>query len=215
MKGNLTMKAAMMIALFGAVAVAVAGEEVPPIPSMPAAVDGLVYARSFSLTEGFMFDLRKERPEVKEGLLLVLKADEALLVPRAALMPVLYVGDQTAERLNMGDKSGHVIAIVPGKPDLTKAPIWFGTPRFPEKIDHAVIKAEREMAEEAGIRPLPADQVKAALALGGDPIKATNLREVLRREAAELILKYSPQEKHIAEGFRVPEVRRKAKTDDD
>jgi hypothetical protein len=71
------------------------------------------------------------------------------------------------------------------------------------------------MAEEAGIRPLPADQVKAALALGGEPIKATNLREVLRTEAAELILKYSPQEKHIAEGFRVPDVQRKAKTDED
>jgi hypothetical protein len=108
MKGSLTMKAAMMIALFGAVVVAVAGEDVPPTPPMPAAVDGLVYARSFSLTEGFMFDLRKERPEVKEGLLLVLKADKALLVPRAALMPVLYVGDQTAERLNMGHKSGYV-----------------------------------------------------------------------------------------------------------
>lgn len=42
-----------------------------------------------------------------------------------------------------------------------------------------------------------------------------NLREVLRTEAAELILKYSPQEEHIAEAFRVPEVRRKAKTDED
>ena len=209
------MKAATMIAFFGAVAAAIAGEDVPPTPSLPASADGLVYARSFSLTEGFMFDLRKERPEVKEGLLLVLKADKAVLVPRATPMPVLYVGDQTAERLNMGDKSGHVIAIVPGKPDLTKAPIWFGTPRFPEKVDHAVIKAEREAAEEAGIRPFPAAQVKAALALGGEPINATNLREVLRTEAAELILKYAPQEKHIAEGFRVPEVRRKPNTDED
>ena len=190
------MKAATMIAFFGAVAAAIAGEDVPPTPSLPASADGLVYARSFSLTEGF-------------------KADKAVLVPRATPMPVLYVGDQTAERLNMGDKSGHVIAIVPGKPDLTKAPIWFGTPRFPEKVDQTVIKAEREVAEEAGIRPLPAAQVKAALALGGEPINATNLREVLRTEAAELILKYAPQEKHIAEGFRVPEVRRKPNTDED
>jgi hypothetical protein len=30
---------------------------------------------------------------------------------------------------------------------------------------------------------------------------------------AELILKYSPQEKHLADDFRVPDIKRPAKTD--
>jgi hypothetical protein len=115
--------------------------ETPPMPKTPAAVDDIVYARPFSLEKGFKFFWRKERPEVTEGLILVLKADKALLVPRAAMMPVLYVGDQTAQRLNHG--------------------------------------------------------------------------QVLRGEVADLILKYSPQEKHIAEGFRVPVVQRKEKPEED
>ncbi|UCF33333.1 MAG: hypothetical protein JSV78_13475 [Phycisphaerales bacterium] len=189
--------------------------ETPPMPKTPAPVDDVVYARSFILEKGFKFFWREERPEVAEGLILVLKADKALLVPRAAMMPVLYVGDQTAQRVNHGHESGHLIVLVPGRPDLTKAPIWFGTPNLHDQVDASLIEAERKKADEAGIQPLPAKNVQAALALGGEPLEAANLRDVLRTEVAELILKYSPQEKHIAEDFRVPDVQRKPQTDED
>jgi hypothetical protein len=189
--------------------------ETPPMPKTPAAVDDIVYARPFSLEKGFKFFWRKERPEVTEGLILVLKADKALLVPRAAMMPVLYVGDQTAQRVNHGHESGYFIVLVPGQPDLTKAPIWFGTPNLHDQVDASTIEAERKKADEAGIQPLPTKKVQAALARGGEPLDAENLGQVLHGEVADLILKYSPQEKHIAEGFRVPVVQRKVEAEED
>ena len=60
-------------------------------------------------------------------------------------------------RLNQGDESGYVIAVVPGEVDLTKDPIWFGTPDLPERVNAATIKAEREQADKAGIKPISAE----------------------------------------------------------
>jgi len=183
----------------------------PEIPKTPAAVDELVYARPFTLEKGFKFLWCKERPNVTTGTLLVLKVDKALVVPRAIPMPVLYVGDQTAERVNHGHKSGHVIAIVPGESDLTKVPIWFGTPRLPERVDASTAKSERALAEQAGIGPFSEKDVEAALAKGGEPIKTTDKSALLRDQVAELILEYSPDEKHLADGFRVPVITKQKK----
>ena len=180
----------------------------PEIPQTPAAVEDLLYARPFTLEKGFKFFWCKERPNVTTGTLLVLQVDKALVVPRAIPTPVLYVGDQPAERVNHGHKSGRVVAIVPGEADLAKVPIWFGTPALPGQVDAAAAQSERALAEEAGIRPFPAKKVEAALAKGGEPIKTTDKSALLRDELAELILEYCPDEKHLADGFRVPVVTR-------
>ena len=180
----------------------------PEMPKTPAAVEDLVYARQFTLEEGFKYFWCKERPNVTTGTLLVLKVDKALVVPRAIAMPVLYVGDKPAQRVNAGHKSGHVVAIVPGEADLTKVAMWFGTPGLPEQIDSATAQSERALAEEAGIGPFPEKKVEAALAKGGEPIKTTDMSALLRDQVAELILEYSPDEKHLADGFRVPVVTR-------
>jgi hypothetical protein len=181
----------------------------PETPKTPAPVEDLVYARQFTVDQSFKHLWRKEQPVVNAGTLLVLKVNRALVVPREAQMPVLYVGDQTVQRLNSGHESGYLIVIVPATPDLTKTPIWFGTPSLPHRMDEAGVKAERAKADQAGIQPFSEEKVHEALARGGEPLKAANLSEILRAEAAELILKYSPQEKHIAEGFRVPVVTRR------
>ena len=110
--------------------------------------------------------------------------------------------------MNHGNKSGHVIAIAPGEADLTKVPIWFGTPRLPERVDAAAAKSERALAEQAGIGPFSEKNVAAALAKGGEPIKTTDKSALLRDQVAELILEYSPDEKHLADGFRLPVVTR-------
>jgi hypothetical protein len=185
----------------------------PEIPQTPAAVEDLVYARPFTLEKGFKYIWSKERPNVTVGTLLVLRVDKALVVPRAIATPVLYVGDQSAERVNYGNESGHVIALVPGHVDLTEVPIWFGTPGFAWRIDTATAKAERALAEQAGIKPFSKEVVEAALAKGGEPIQTTDKRALLRDQVAELILEYSPQEKHLAEDFRVPDIKRPAETD--
>jgi hypothetical protein len=182
--------------------VALAGP--PAIPATPAPVEQIVYARPFTLEEGYKFTWSQEQPNVTSGVLLVLKVDQALVYPRQEPMPVLYAGDRTAERINQGHKCGYAIALVPGEVDLAKAPIWFGTPALPEKIDAAAATTERSLADQAGIKPFPDEAVKAALAKGGEPLSTANRTTLLRDEVASLILEYCPDEKYLADAFRVP-----------
>ncbi len=178
----------------------------PPIPTTPAAVEDIVYARPFTLEQGYRYIFSKERPWVTEGTLLVLKVNKDFVYPREIAMPVLYVGNQPAERLNRGHESGHMIVIVPGKVDLSRTPIWFGAPNFPHEVDAATANAQRELAENAGIKPFSQERVNAALAEGGKRIRAADQRTLLRDVGSELILRYSPQEKQLASDYRVPVV---------
>ena len=179
----------------------------PPVPPTPAPVNEVVYARPFALNDGFQFDWCKEPFQVKQGTLLVLKVNPDLVIPRNTEEPVLYVGNHSAMRLNHGNESGHVIAVVPGDVDLTKDPIWFGTPGLPERIDAATIKAEREKADKAGIKPISAEQAQAALKKGGERINAPDMSAMLRGPVSSLIEQYSPQEKRLSEAWQLPTVK--------
>ena len=196
---------AALICVLGVASVVTAG--IPPVPTTPAAVDEIVYARPFTLSNGFAFTWCQERPTVTTGTLVVLKVDRNLVIPRQCAEPVLYVGDQTAERINFGDQSGYVIAIVPGTVDLTKAPIWFGTKMLPEDVTANVAHAERAAAEKAGIQPMSAKQVQAALSKGGSDANVVDKSALLREVVAGLILEYSPQESYLAEAYRAPMVK--------
>ncbi len=180
--------------------------DVPAVPSTPAAIDAVLYARPFALEESFTYYWNKDRPQVTSGTLLVLKVDPQLVIARQLSEPVLFVGDQTAQRVNQGDKSGRVIAIVPGKVDLTKDPIWFGTPQLPERVDAATISTERAKADVAKIKPLSAEQAQAATERGGAVLNMVDLDALLRGEVSELILEYSAEESKLVEDLRVPVV---------
>ena len=184
--------------------VAVASANPPEIPATPAAVDAVVYAQTFTLEEGYKFEWRKDSKVFTEGTLLVLKVDPDLVFPRQVAEPVLYVGDSTAERVNSGQGSGYVIAIVPGKIDLAKTPIWFGTPELPERVDAAMIKSERAAATKAGIKPFGKKTVAAAVAKGGRATLEVADRYELGRLIAPLILEYSSEETELAESLLVP-----------
>jgi len=193
--------------------VAVAGP--PAVPPTPAAVDDIVYVRPFTLETGFRFDWSKERPLVTSGTLLVLRVDEDLVIPRQAAEPVLYVGDGTAQRVNHGNESGYVIAIVPGDVDLSQAPIWFGTPELPERVDAAMAKAERALADKAGIKAFSPTKINTAATKGGERLNVADLHALLRGPVAELVLEYSPQEKRLADAFRVPVAKQAPKPAED
>ena len=186
----------------------------PPLPQTPAPVLDVVYARPFTLDKGYEFTWRKERPTVTEGYLLVLKVDPALVYPRQAAEPVLYVGDTTAERVNVGYVSGHLVVIVPAAAgkladfDLKKTLIWFGTPELPERCTAKTIAEERDKAQQAGIQPLPAARIDAARAKGGERLSVKDGYE-LRRQLAPLIKQYAPDETERADNLLVPRVEEK------
>ncbi len=179
----------------------------PAIPETPAPVIDLVSATPFTLDAGYQHLWSAEKETVSSGYILVLEVDPDLVIPRQIAEPVLYVGHQTAERINHGDKSGHVIAIVPGvlddpkHPDyidLDKALIWFGTPELPERVDAEMIEQEHAMAVRSGIRPFAGKQLAAARTEGGAVLNVTK-KEDLSDQLATLIRTYSPQEKELLE----------------
>lgn len=174
------------------------------MPSTPAGVKDILYARPFTLQTPYRNDWSKERALVSTGTLVVLDVDPALVVPRNALEPVLYAGNVAVQRLNHGDQSGRVIGIVPGNVDLATTPIYFGTPQLPERVTESSARAERARAERAGVRPLGAERIASVLK---PAVRAMDLAALLRDVAAELVYQYSPQEKELADSWRLPEAK--------
>lgn len=177
----------------------------PQVPATPAAVQDIVFAQPFSLEQGEVSTWRAERPTVTSGYILVLKVNPDLVYPRQTAEPVLYVGDTTAERLNVGYQSGYVVAVVAGDItgekalDLSKVKVWFGTPELPERVDATRIAQESALADAAGIKPFSANKIQALLAQN-ETLREANKAGILN-EVAALIRRFSPQEEELAVGY--------------
>jgi hypothetical protein len=171
-----------------------------------APVRGILFAQPFALETPAVHWWRKERPSYSAGWLLVLEVDPALVQPTNRAEPVLFVGHQTAERVNHGWKSGRVVAIVPspagadGQPtlDLASAKVWFGDPALPEETDAAAV--EQAFAAAAGAQPFSAAEIAQARALGGTPI-VFQTRGQLDVQAGRLILEHAPEERELGESL--------------
>ena len=186
----------------------------PAAPTTFSPALDMVFARPFVLDEGYRHEWRSDRPSVDAGYLLVLQVDPSYVQPRNGLEPVLYVGAQTAERVNYGYPSGSVVAIVPaardgnGHPllDLEQTLIWFGTPELPERVDAGRIDAELARARAAGGVPLAQARLTAATNAGGSLVRFAN-RTALHRYAAERVLEFAEGEEELAQSMLAPLVR--------
>lgn len=180
---------------------AAAHGQTAPVPKTPASALDVIEIHPFKLREGYRYDWLASRPSVSEGLLVVLKVGPEYVVPRNAAEPVLYAGDLTVQRLSQGDRSGYVVGIVPGKVSLENALVFFGRPELPERVDAEIVAREREIALASGIKPFTREQIERALR---DEVNAENLSALLRGKAGDLVTKYSPDEKDLAETWRLP-----------
>lgn len=191
--------------LFGLPAIAVgqpsSASGQPGVLATPAAVKGILAARRFTLATPYQYTWSERPRMVGSGTLVVLEVDPAYVVPRNALEPVLFAGNVAIHRLNQGDKSGRVLGIVPGDVDVATVAIWFGTPQLPERLTPALIDSERTLAQRAGIRALGRARVAA---IARPRVAAQDLASLLRTTGAELLLQYSPQEKALADSWRLP-----------
>ncbi len=171
----------------------------------------LVFAQPFSLDVPYEHTWRQEEPSVVSGWILVLRTDPALLAPRQTAEPVLYVGNETAERLNAGE-AGNLVVLVPspvdsqGVPTLdpTTVPIWFGTSELPERVDAARIQAELSAAIAQGVGPASSTAIRSQGPLG--TMFAPD-RPELELYLADLIELYSPTESDLVAGLRAPIMR--------
>lgn len=174
----------------------------PPLPALPAPVDAVAFVQPFTLEEPYQTEWRKDEVMVREGWLVVLRADAALLYPRQVEDAILFAGEHTVQRVNNGFASGALVAIVPASHDkagaiipLAETPIWFGGKGLPEQVDAARIDDERTAAERAGIRLLP--PIAAEAAAQGKPL-ALRDRTQLMAEAAKLVDRMAPDESQPA-----------------
>lgn len=165
----------------------------PELPATPLAAGDLLYARQFTLAEGFTFRYSAEKPVVNSGWILILETDPAIAYPRQSAMPMLYVGEKTASYAPKGYPSGTVIAMVPGDVDLFNAPIWFGTPELPERVDAEIVSREARLARANGITPFPEHVVGRALEAGGPPLVLLNIT-ALEQTASALAREYITNE---------------------
>jgi len=170
----------------------------------------ILEARAFQLDEPYTHWWRQEQPEVRSGLILVLRTDPELVRARQSAVPVLYVGTETAERCNYGGGGGNLVALVPAPVDgqghvdldLATTPIFFGAPGLPERVDAGVIQAELTLALRQGAGPAPLSRrakVRAVL----DVVHARD-RDELDLTVADLIEFYSPEEVDLVELLRMP-----------
>jgi hypothetical protein len=171
-------------------------------PATPAAVKGILAARRFTLGTPFPYTWTKEHIMVSSGTLVVLEVDPALVVPRDTLEPVIYAGNVPVMRLNHGHKSGRVVGIIPGNVDLATTPIWVGAPSLPGRVTTAMAEDERKRAEKSGVlRTFGGGPI---VGLDQSSVTSEDLAALLRTVAADLVLTYSPQEKDLADSWRLP-----------
>lgn len=186
----------------------------PPLPAngLDAVVD-VVHARPFVTDEPFTHWWRAEQPSFDAGVLLVLEvSDRSLIHPRQVSEPVLFVGNQTAERLNSGHESGYLVALVPAPRDaggmvdldLSTLPIFFDLPALPESIDAVAAEAALARALDVGIAPADAASLAAVTA---EQVRFRDLGDV-HVHAADLIENWSPLEVDLVSGLRAPRLPR-------
>jgi hypothetical protein len=170
---------------------------------VPTPVLDVLYVRPFTLAKGYRFTWSPEQPVVDSGVLVVVRVDPELVVPRNEAEPILYAGERTVERLNAGHLSGHVIAIIPGTFDPATEPIWFGRPGLPAHVTPKTIQSELTLVRE-NLRLVPQETLAGVT----QPLlEAPDLAALLRGEIAELVLQYAPQESHLARKWRLPEAK--------
>jgi hypothetical protein len=163
-------------------------------------VSEILYARPFTLEEAYLYAYTAESETLSAGYLLVLTIDKELAAPRNAAMPVLFYGARPVEPLNFGHLSGRMVCLVPGDTDLEAGLAFFGSRGLPEQIDSTRSASERALAERDGTRPFPAEMIRAARQAGGDVLRAKSIDSVYRA-GAELILRYAPEEREVAESY--------------
>jgi hypothetical protein len=179
-----------------------ASEAQPSPASAPAACDAakkLVFAQRFTLAKPHVYSWMKGHAPISEGTLIVVEVEPACARPRQTAMPVLYAGGVPVEVANLGFPSGRVIAIVPGEVDLAAAPIFYGSPELPERIDAATGASELAAARARGVAPFSAEERRAAFDSKPLALQGT---DTLYVAVADLIDRFVPDEADRAKSYR-------------
>jgi hypothetical protein len=156
----------------------------------PGAIE-LISSQSFTLTQPYSYTWAKPKHAITEGTIIVVQVHPDDARVRQVGGKVLYVGAVPAERANNGGLDGHIIAFVPGQPDLDVVPVFWGPATLPERVD---TRAGQDASEAATHHSTQS----------GTPHASLHLRDgaALYGRLADLIDAYAPSEPERAKGYR-------------
>ncbi|HPF40901.1 MAG TPA: hypothetical protein P5081_16280 [Phycisphaerae bacterium] len=158
----------------------------------------LIYARRFELNQPYHSRWNRERAKVDRGYLVAIRVAPEYVFPHEAATPVLYAGDVPIERINVGFDDGVVIGVIPGDRSPESAPIYFGSPDYPERVSAARGLAELGRMRAAGGAARSAIEVDRAMGVEPGAFSPMD-KAALYREAGRLIELYAPAESSLAE----------------
>ena len=159
----------------------------------PTRVKDILYARPFTLEQGYRSPWHREIPLVTSGYVVVLAIDPGIRRPGSGAVRVLLAGDRTVEEFNSGFTSGILVGVIPGTPDLAETLFWLGPLGFADEMTATKIAQSRVEAIGAGITPFAPDKISQALAEGGVPLMVPN-RAALRQHVLPLIQTYHAED---------------------
>jgi hypothetical protein len=201
-RARLSLRVVLSVAVAAAVIVTFAATRPAAAVARPLTPEfELLHAERFEVATPFRHVWRADQPAYTNGWLLVLAGDETKLQPRQTKEPVLYVGNQTAERINTAQGSGRLVVLVPGDLELAAVPAFLGGVALPEEVRQPQINAELTAALARGVVPFPAPAIANAVR-GGVQKFATDYE--LRLRAIELVAQHSPAEQDLIQGWRAP-----------
>jgi len=155
--------------------------------------------RHVVLDEPHVYTWTRDQPRLLRVSLLVVEVEPDCVVPRQVGVPVLYVGESPAERINVGWPSGRLVVLTPGHVDLATTPVFFGSDELPERVDPERGRWELERARRtAGGARVHETATTALPPLHlADPV-------ALYAAAADLIDEWAPDESERAGLLRLP-----------
>lgn len=189
-----------------AAAVAPPAASAPP-PAVRAAatrsvpIRSLVAVRPFRVAEPWTHEYRADRPAVRQGWIVVLDADPALVRPRQTEQMVLMGDGLPLEIVQVAVDAGRVVAILPRVPDsveIESVVFHLAAPALPESLSVEEAGDRRSAAVAAGITPRGAAEIARARAAGGEPVDAAD-REAIDREIGAAIRSFMPFESNRAD----------------
>ena len=162
----------------------------------PKGIVAIDHIQPVKLTTPFTYEWNAVRPITDQVTILVVEVSPGTATLRQSASPVLYVGATPAARVHPGQVDHHLVVFVPGTPDLSKTPVFWGPDTLPERV---TAKAGTQAVAESGAAPFSAATTETVTK---PPLQLADQGQ-LYGHMASLIDTYAPADERFSESIRV------------
>jgi hypothetical protein len=166
------------------------------IASPPAGVVALDHVQPVQIEDAFVYEWNAERRQIQTATILVVEVVPGTAQTRQTATPVLYVGSTPAARVHPGETDHHLVVFVPGHPDLSRTPIFWGPDTLPEQV---TAQMGTESTQNIAGQPFSLAATHAATR----PLIQLSDQGALYGHMASLIDEYAPSDHRFSTSIRV------------